>query len=166
MIIDQHRAHVRILYDKYLSQIINRKGVSQRILFPEVLELSAAEAAALPSISEDMEALGFELSHLGNHSFGVHGIPSEIGNTDPSQLIRAMIDSSMQTGNDVKDALRETLALSLARMTAIPYGRVLTSEEMLLVVSELFASPIPGYTPDGLKVISVLTDTEIDKKMQ
>lgn len=166
MMIDQHRAHVRILYDKYLSQIINRKGVSQRILFPEVVELSAAEAAALPSISEDMEALGFELSHLGNHSFGIQGIPSEIGNTDPSQLIRAMIDSSMQTGNDVKDALRETLALSLARMTAIPYGRVLTSEEMLLVVSELFASPIPGYTPDGLKVISVLTDMEIDKKMQ
>ena len=166
MIIDQHRAHVRILYDKYLAQIINRKGISQRVLFPEVLELSAAEAATLPSIQEDLEALGFELSHLGNHSFGIQGTPSEIGNTDPSQLIRAMIDSSMHTGNDVKDELREALALSLARMTAIPYGRVLTSEEMLLVVSELFALPSPGYTPDGLKVISVLTDIDIERKMQ
>ena len=166
MIIDQHRAHVRILYNKYLAQIINRKGISQRVLFPEVLELSAAEAAALPSIQEDLEALGFELSHLGNHSFGIQGIPSEIGNADPSQLIRAMIDSSMHTGNDVKDELREALALSLARMTAIPYGRVLTSEEMLLVVSELFALPSPSYTPDGMKVISVLSDVEIERKMQ
>ena len=165
MIIDQHRAHVRILFDRYLAQIINRKGVSQRVLFPEVLELSAAEAAALPSIREDLEALGFELSHLGSNSFGIQGIPSEIGNAAPSQLIRAMLDSSMHTGNDVKDELREALALSLARMTAIPYGRVLTSEEMLLVVSELFASRTPGYTPDGLKVISVLSDVEIEKKM-
>ena len=77
-----------------------------------------------------------------------------------------MIDSSMHTGNDVKDELREALALSLARMTAIPYGRVLTSEEMLLVVSELFALPSPSYTPDGMKVISVLSDVEIERKMQ
>lgn len=166
MIIDQHRAHVRILFDRYLEQIINRKCVSQRVLFPEVLELSAAEAAALPSIQEDLEALGFELSPLGNHSFGIQGVPSGIGNADPAQLIRAMIDSSMHTGNDVKDELREALALSMARMTAIPYGRVLTSEEMLLVVSELFASRIPGYTPDGLKVVNVLSDMEIEKKMQ
>lgn len=166
MIIDQHRAHVRILFDRYLEQINRRKGVSQRMLFPEVLELSAAEAAALPSIQEDLEALGFELSPLGNHSFGIQGVPSEIGNADPAQLIRAMIDSSMHTGNDVKGELREALALSLARMTAIPYGRALTSEEMLLVVSELFASRIPGYTPDGLKVVNVLSDMEIEKKMQ
>lgn len=166
MIIDQHRAHVRILFDRYLEQINRRKGVSQRMLFPEVLELSAAEAAAFPSIQEDLEALGFELSPLGNHSFGIQGVPSEIGNADPAQLIRAMIDSSMHTGNDVKGELREALALSLARMTAIPYGRALTSEEMLLVVSELFASRIPGYTPDGLKVVNVLSDMEIEKKMQ
>lgn len=166
MIIDQHRAHVRILFDRYLEQINSRKGVSQRMLFPEVLELSAAEAAAFPSIQEDLEALGFELSPLGNHSFGIQGVPSEIGNADPAQLIRAMIDSSMHTGNDVKGELREALALSLARMTAIPYGRALTSEEMLLVVSELFASQIPGYTPDGLKVVNVLSDMEIEKKMQ
>lgn len=164
MIIDQHRAHVRILFDKYLAQIMNRKGVSQRVLFPEVMELSAAEAAALPSLMDDLEALGFELSSLGNNSYGVLGTPSEIGNGDPSHLIRGMIANSMQTGNDVKEELREALALSLARMTAIPYGRVLTSEEMLLMVSELFASPAPSYTPDGLKVISVITDGEIDRK--
>jgi DNA mismatch repair protein MutL len=165
MIIDQHKAHVRILFDKYLEQIRNRKGVSQRVLFPEVLELSASEAATLPSVYDDMEALGFELSELGDRSFAIQGVPSEIENSNPSELIRGMIHRSMETGSDAKTEIQESIALSLAAMTAIPHGKVLTSEEMLLVVSELFASKTPTYTPDGQVIVSVITDKEIEKKM-
>jgi DNA mismatch repair protein MutL len=166
MIIDQHRAHVRILFDKYLEQIKNKRGISQRVLFPEVLDLSASEAAALPSILEDLEALGFELGDLGNYSFAIQAVPSEIENTAPAPLVRSMIGKSMETGSDVKSEVQESIALSLANMTAIPYGRTLTAEEMLLVVSQLFASPSPTYTPDGQIIISVVSDAEIEKKMQ
>lgn len=166
MIIDQHKAHIRILFDKYIAQIQQRKGVSQRVLFPEVLELSAAESASLPSLLDDLEALGFELSHLGNHSFAVQGVPSEIENVDASLLIRTIIGKSMETGSDVKEAIQEAMALSFAAMTAIPYGRVLTSEEMLLMVSQLFATKTPTYTPDGQRVISMISDHDIEKKMQ
>lgn len=166
MIIDQHRAHVRILFDKYLEQIKNKKGISQRVLFPEVLDLSASEAAALPSIIEDMEALGFELSDLGSNSFAIQAVPSEIENADSALLIRSMICKRMETGSDVKSEIQESIALSLANLTAIPYGRTLTPEEMLLIVSELFASPSPTYTPDGLTVVSVISESEIEKKMQ
>lgn len=166
MIIDQHKAHIRILFDKYIAQIQQRKGVSQRVLFPEVLELSAAESASLPSLLDDLEALGFELSHLGNHSFAVQGVPSEIENVDASLLIRTIIEKSMETGSDVKEAIQEAMALSFAAMTAIPYGRVLTSEEMLLMVSQLFATKTPTYTPDGQRVISMISDQDIEKKMQ
>ncbi|MDD4451447.1 MAG: DNA mismatch repair endonuclease MutL [Proteiniphilum sp.] len=166
MIIDQHKAHIRILFDKYIAQIQQRKGVSQRVLFPEVLELSAAESASLPSLLDDLEALGFELSHLGNHSFAVQGVPSEIENVDASLLIRTIIGKSMETGSDVKEAIQEAMALSFAAMTAIPYGRVLTSEEMLLMVSQLFATKTPTYTPDGQRVISMISDQDIEKKMQ
>src|SRR5690554_7613978 len=165
MIIDQYKAHVRILFDKYLEQIRNRKGVSQRVLFPEVLELSASEAAALPSIMEDLEALGFELSNLGNHSFAVQGVPSEIENADPSLLIRSMIGKSLDTGSDVKSDIQESIALTLSNMTAIPHGKTLTSEEMLLIVSQLFASRTPTYTPDGQKVVTVIYDADIERKM-
>ena len=137
MIIDQHKAHVRILFDTYLEQIRNRKGVSQRVLFPEVMELSASEAAALPSVREDIEALGFEISELGSQSYAIQGVPSEIENSNPAELIRGMIHKSLETGSDVKSDIQESIALSLATMTAIPHGRVLTSEEMLLVVSQL-----------------------------
>lgn len=166
MIIDQHKAHVRILFDKYLEQIKNKKGIAQRVLFPEVLDLSASEAAALPSIMEDLEALGFELSDLGTNSFAIQAVPSEIENADCALLIRSMIGKSMETGSDVKLEIQESIALSLANLTAIPYGKTLTAEEMLLIVSELFASPSPSYTPDGQTVISVISEAEIEKKMQ
>ncbi|ULB35690.1 DNA mismatch repair endonuclease MutL [Proteiniphilum propionicum] len=165
MIIDQHRAHIRILFDKYLEEIKNRKGVSQRVLFPDVLELSASEASVLPSITDDIEALGFELSDLGNNCFAIQGIPSEIENADPSLLIRSMIGKSLETASDVKSDIQESIALSLACLTAIPHGRTLTSEEMLLIVSQLFATKTPTYTPDGQTIISVLSEAEIEKKM-
>ncbi|HBX47134.1 DNA mismatch repair endonuclease MutL [Limibacterium fermenti] len=166
MIIDQHKAHVRILFDKYIEQIKGRKGVSQRVLFPEVMELSATEAATLPAIMDDLEALGFELNSLGNHSFAVQGVPAEIENPDPGALIHSMISQSMQTGSDVKSDIQESIALSLAKLTAIPYGRTLSIEEMLLMVNQLFACQIPSYTPDGQTILTVLSDSEIDKKLK
>jgi DNA mismatch repair protein MutL len=166
MIIDQHRAHVRILFDKYLEQIRTRKGIAQRVLFPEVMDLSASEAASLPSIMDDLEALGFELSNLGNNSFAIQAVPSEIEKAAPAVLIRSMIDKKMETGSDVKSEIQELIALSLAKLTAIPHGNTLTAEEMLLIVNQLFASQSPTYTPDGQTVISVIPEAEIEKKMQ
>ncbi len=165
MIIDQHRAHVRILFDKYLEQIKKKKGVSQRVLFPEVVELSISEAAALPAIMDDVEALGFELSDLGNNCFAIQGVPSEIDGVNPSELIHSIIWKSIETGSDVKSEIQESIALSLAYSTAIPYGRTLTAEEMLIIVSELFATASPSFTPEGQKVISLFDDNEIEKKM-
>lgn len=165
MIIDQQRAHIRILFEKYIVQIRNRKGVSQRVLFPEVLELTVTEAAVLPSIMDDIEALGFELSDLGSNCFAVQGVPTEIENIKPGQIIKSMISNSLETGSDVRAEIQESIALSLARLTAIPYGRTLTTEEMLLIVSQLFATPSPSYTPDGKKIIGLFTDPEIEKKM-
>ncbi|MDI9604384.1 MAG: DNA mismatch repair endonuclease MutL [Bacteroidota bacterium] len=165
MIIDQHRAHVRILFDRYLEQIQSRRGVSQRVLFPEVLELSAAEDSAFPTVKDDLEALGFELSEMGNRSYAIQGVPSEIENGDFSEMIKGMIHNSMETGSDVKTAIQESIALSLANMTAIPRGRILTSEEMLLMVSQLFACKMPNYTPDGRVVVCVVSDKEIERKM-
>ena len=166
MVIDQHRAHLRFLFEKYMEQMVTRKGVSQRVLFPEMLELSASEATVLPLIVDDLEALGFELSDLGNKTYAIQGIPSEIENPQSAMLIRAMIEKSAETGGDVKSEIRERIALSLANQTAIPYGHTLSTEEMLLLVNQLFASDSPNFTPDGKTIISVISDDEIIKKMR
>ena len=166
MIIDQRRAHVRILFDKNLENIVQKKGISQRVLFPEMIELTASEAAILPSISEDMESLGFEMSNLGSNTFAIQGVPSEIENPDVVKLIKTMLENITETGLDIKSEIQEKLALSFAKSVAINYGKLLSVEEITDIVNKLFACPTPNYTPDGKKIISVIDDDELDKKLK
>ncbi|MFT4221831.1 DNA mismatch repair endonuclease MutL [Dysgonomonas sp.] len=163
MLIDQRRAHIRILFDQFLSQIQNNKGISQRTLFPEIIELSPSEAAMIPYIIEDLEAVGFDLSHLGNNSYAINGVPSEMTNTDFVVLIHNMIGQSVDSGSDVKEEIRESLALSMANAAAISYGHKLSDEEMTKMIDQLFTSPSHKYTPDGKTIISLLEDDIIDK---
>lgn len=163
MLIDQHRAHVRILFDQYLRQIQQQKGISQRTLFPEIIELSPSEAAMIPYLVDDLEAVGFDLSNLGNNTYSINSIPSEIGNADPVQLIHLIISKSVETGSDVKSEIQESLALSMANATAIAYGQKLSEEEMIRIVDQLFGSTVHKYTPDGKVIISLLEDLAIDK---
>lgn len=162
MLIDQHRAHIRILFDQFLSQIEHKKGISQRALFPEIIELSPSESAMIPYLIDDLAAVGFDLSHLGNNAYAINGVPSEI-NANSVQLVHNMIDKSIESGSDVKEEIRESLALSMANAAAIPYGHKLSDEEMNKIVDQLFASPSHKYTPDGKSIISMLEDDVIEK---
>lgn len=163
MLIDQHRAHIRILFDQFITQIKQKKGISQRTLFPEIIEFSASEATMIPYLMDDLEAVGFDLSNLGNNSYAINGVPSEISNIDAVQLIHNMIDKSIDSGSDIKEEIQETLALSMATVASIPYGHKLSDEEMNKIVDQLFASPSHKYTPDGKTIISLLEDDAIEK---
>ncbi|RAZ95651.1 DNA mismatch repair protein MutL, partial [Klebsiella oxytoca] len=83
MLIDQHRAHIRVLFDRYMVQIKQKQGVSQGVLFPEILQLPASEAAVLQGIMDDLSAVGFDLSDLGGGSYAINGIPSGIEGLNP-----------------------------------------------------------------------------------
>ena len=166
MIIDQRRAHVRILFDKYLENIMQKKGISQRVLFPEMIELTASQAAIIPSITEDLESLGFELSNLGNNTYAIQGVPSEIENPDVVTLIKSMLENIIETGLDVKSEIQEKLALSFARSVAINYGKPLSVEEITDIVNKLFACPTPNFTPDGKRILTVLDDDDMDSKLK
>ena len=131
-----------------------------------MIELTASEAAILPSINEDMESLGFELSNLGSNTFAIQGVPSEIENPDGVKLIKSMLENIIDTGLDVKSEIQEKLALSFARSVAINYGKPLSVEEITDIVNKLFACPTPNYTPDGKKIISVIDDEDMDRRLQ
>nr|WP_321373701.1 DNA mismatch repair endonuclease MutL [uncultured Bacteroides sp.] len=163
MIIDQHRAHIRVLFDQYLQQIKNHQGVSQGVLFPEILELPASEAVVLQEISDDLAAIGFDLSNLGGGSYAINGVPSGIEGLSPVQLIRNMLHTAMEKGCDVKEEVQETLALTLSKAAAIVYGQVLGNDEMTKLVDSLFACATPNYTPDGKTVLSLLKEDDIEK---
>lgn len=163
MLIDQHRAHIRVLFDRYMIQIKQKQGVSQGVLFPEILQLPASEAAVLQGIMDDLAAVGFDLSNLGGGSYAINGIPSGIEGLSPVDLIRSMLHTAMEKGNDVKEEIQNILALTLARAAAIVYGQVLTNEEMVSLVDHLFACPSPNYTPDGKTVLTTIKEEDIEK---
>ena len=164
MLIDQHRAHVRVLFDKYMEQIRTRKGVSQGVLFPEVVELTPAETVVLDALSDDLAAVGFDLSPLGGGSYAVNRVPAGIEGLSPVDLIRNMVHTAQEKGADVREEVQSILALTLARSAAIVYGQALSEEEMANLVDSLFACQTPGYTPDGRTVLITVKEEEIEKR--
>ena len=164
MLIDQHRAHVRVLFDRYMEQIRTRNGVSQGVLFPEVVELPPSEATVLESLTDDLTAVGFDLTPLGGGSYAVNGVPAGIEGLSPVELIRNMVHTAMEKGGNVREGVQTILALTLARSAAIVYGQVLSEEEMANLVDSLFACPTPGYTPDGKTVLITVKEEDIERR--
>ena len=163
MIIDQQRAHIRILYDQYLEQITRRQGASQGMLFPDIVQFPVSEVPVLQEIMEDLSYLGFELTDLGGGSYAINGIPSGIEGLNPVELIQSMVHTAMEKGGKVKEEVQSNLALTLAKAAAIVPGQVLTNEEMNGLVDGLFAVATPNYTPDGKTLLSVLQEDELEK---
>ncbi len=163
MLIDQHLAHVRILFDRFMTQIKQRQGASQGLLFPEMIQLPPSEATVLESLWDDLAAIGFDLSPLGQGNYAINGVPAGIEGLSPVELLRNMVLTAIEQGNDVKEEIQTILTLTLARAAAIVYGQALTQEEMSDIVDRLFACDTPNYTPDRHTVLAVLKEEDIDK---
>ena len=162
MIIDQHRAHVRILYEKYLSLLRDNKSFPQKVLFPEVVHFSVSEDLVLRRIMPQMDSLGFELTDLGNGSYAINAVPSGIDGLNYVNLVRDMVGTASECPSGDIDEVSSTLAAGLARNAAVVYGQVLGNEEMESIINDLFVCSNFNYTPDGKKILSILKETEIE----
>ncbi len=162
MIVDQHRAHVRILYDKYLEQMKDREVPSQKVLFPETIHLSATEDITLNKIEPEMVKLGFEITALGGASYAINAIPAGIEGLNVVELVHDIIVSAQEKTGDITQETNSALALTLARNAAIPFGQVLSNDEMENIFNSLFASSNPNYTPDGKNILCILKQSEIE----
>lgn len=165
-LIDQYRAHVRILFDQYLNNIRQQKGASQQVLFPEIIEFTAAEAAVLPVLLEDMRFIGFDLSNLGNNSYAINGLPAGLENVDQVVLIKDIVSRAIETGCEVHEEICESIALALAKAAAIRPGKVMSADEMDHLIATLFSCPDSNLTPDGKTIVSMLTDEELEKRFK
>ncbi|MGP1626387.1 DNA mismatch repair endonuclease MutL [Prevotella koreensis] len=166
MIIDQERAHIRILYDRYMQQMKSNGHRSQKILFPEMIQFPPSDIVTLQKIMPEMEHLGFELTDLGGGSYAVNGIPSGVEGMNVSMLIKDMVASAIENGAVDTAGINHSLALSLARSAAIPHGQVLGNEEMETIVAELFATSNVNYTPDGKLILSILKQHDIEQMLE
>ena len=162
MIIDQHRAHVRVLYERYLEQIQQQTSHSQKVLFPEVLQFPVSDEVILEKLLPEMSRMGFELDGLGGGSYAVNAIPTGLDGVNPLHLVQDMVFSAKEKGVKALDEVHQSLALTLARNAAIPQGQVLSNEEMESLVNDLFACSNVNYTPDGKNVLCILKQQEIE----
>ena len=163
MVIDQHRAHIRILFDRYSSQMKEGGLSSQAMLFPEVLHLSAAQSVILEGLLPEMEKMGFSMSQLSGNDWSVSAVPSGLDSVDVSTMIHQIIESVDNGGMPLKKRLHDHLSLTVARSAAIPAGKVLMQEEMEKLVADLLRLPEPNYTPDGKTIINVIPMEQITK---
>lgn len=164
MLINQHRAHTCVLYYDILNQLKTGKSVSQQLLFPEVLDLNAADMALMTSILPELKSVGFDLDQFGKNSYSIHAVPSIIGQNNVLSILVNILRTVSETGISARDKYEHLIALSLSKSSAIPYGKVLTKEEMNDLVKRLIELPIYRQTPDGKKVISLLSEEEINKR--
>ena len=159
MIIDQHRAHVRILYERFIDSLKAGPIPSQQLIFPESLGLSPSQSATLAAIGDTVAALGFDVSFLGDATWAINGQPALPGNASPSQTLMAVIEAAEATDgfeDFSTEQLLHPLALAMARTAALRHGRVLTPQEMDSLVADLFRTAAPDLTPDGLSIIATL----------
>ena len=162
MIINQHRAHVRILYEAYLRQLSEHKVHSQKVLFPEMVQFSVSDSVILDHILPEMTEMGFQLDNLGGGSYAVNGVPAGIEGLNAVTLITDMVAAAIESGTHVKEEIDHVLALSLARNAAIPQGQVLSNSEMESIVNELFACSNVNYTPSGTPIIAIMQQHDIE----
>lgn len=165
-IIDQHRAHIRVLFDKYQKTISQQKGATQQMLFPAMMELTPAEEAILPELMEELSYSGFELSNLGGGSYSINGIPAQMEGVDCVDLLKDILNKAIDTGCKAHTDITDMIAFELASAQAIPAGKPLSPEEMDHLLASLFTCPNINLTPDGKKILTLLTDEELESRFR
>ena len=166
MLIDQHRASQRILFEQYMKNMRDHSAHTQKVLFPEVVQFPPSYAAALDDILSELSILGFELNNLGNNSYAVEGIPSGLGGMDAVRLVNDLVTEAVELGNSATNEINSILAASLAQRAATPYGEILSNESMESLVRQLFHCSSQRYTPDGKPIINVITNEEIERRFK
>lgn len=163
MLIDQHRAHVKVLFERYMKQVVQDEIVSQGVMFPIILHLSSSQSVLLEEIANDMNKIGFNLAQLGGNDWSINGIPYGLEHVDIKDTVLQVIDEVNEGGKELASRLYEKVALSVAKTGAIPYGIALTNAETEKLIEELMALSEPNYTPDGKKIIAIINIEQLSK---
>lgn len=163
-IIDQHRAHLQILFEQYQKSIRQQKAASQQMLFPAIVDFTPAEETILPLLLEDLSYSGFDLSNLGGGSYSINGIPDGMEGVDCVTLLKDIVAKAIDTGCKGYEEIGDMIAFSMASAQAIPVGKVLSSEEMDHLLASLFLCSNMNLTPDGKTILSMLTDDELENR--
>ena len=163
MVIDQKRAHERILYEKFMEVLKSDSVASQQQLFPQTIELNPADSALLKSILEDLLSLGFDIREFGKDTFIINGTPGVLDISSPELILEKLLEEYKTSPVDAHSKAKEQIAVSLAKASAMDYGTDLKQEEVDHLIDNLFACATPNFSPDGKKVLTIISTDDIEK---
>lgn len=162
MLIDQKRAHERVLFEKYMATLNTHKIAGQKNLFPEVLELSPSDFILISDLLPDLEYLGFELNVFGKNCYSIHATPPDLSYSHAKEILIELIEYYKNTEGNLRDKMQERVILALAKAAAIGYNTPLSCEEMGQMADQLFACKHHHFTADGKTIIHVLKYEDVN----
>ena len=167
ILIDQHTAHERILFEQFRQQQENRQGVSQQSLFPQTVTFSGADAQLVADLLPDIQALGFQIREFGKNTFVVEGVPADLTTgMDEHEVLHRLLEDYKQGQAQLKLPKREQLARSLAQHAAIRPGIELTADDMADLIDRLFACEMPNVSLSGKPIILTFTLKELTEQFE
>ena len=165
ILIDQQRAHERILFEHYLNA--NKSPLnSQQQLFPQTLELSPADFILATELLPELTSLGFDLQPLGKNTFVIQGIPADLTELNSEEVLNGLIENYKLNNLEITLEKQENICRALARNTSIRYGKELKRDEMAALVEHLFRCENFSHSPSGKPVFARIEINEIDKLLR
>jgi len=164
LIIDQERAHTRILYETYIQNFAKGKGMTQQLLFPETIDFTSADAELINELQTEVKQLGFDFEKMGKSSFVVSGVPVELKEPNIKKIIEGLLEQFKMNESELKLKKHENLAISMARSASVRSGKKLSYEEMKALVDELFSCEMPYSLPNGKPTIITLNLEDLNQQ--
>ncbi len=166
MVIDQRRAHIRILFEAFKNIVTSGNNSCQQLLFPQTIEVNSSDAALLESVLEDLNRVGFDVRSFGQTTYIVNGIPGMLSDMNIQKVFEEVLEDLKTKEVNFEGKSREKLAISLAKAAAINYGQAISEDEAGQLIDNLFACETPNYTPSGKTVLEIIQLDEIEKKLK
>jgi len=162
MLIDQQRAHQRIIYEEMMFRLTNKKATTQRLIFPETMDLSPIETNILKHLNKELRQLGFEIDNINDNRFVINGVPGEFENVKVRLLLDALMNEYKQNEQEISAKMNEWMLTIMSKFASVNYGKKLSQQEMNNIFDRLFACQIPNYTPDGKTIVSILSEEDLE----
>jgi DNA mismatch repair protein MutL len=164
LLIEPRRAHARILYERYLTLLKQTQRVSQQLLFPEDYIIQTEDKLYFEKILEDLHCLGFEIEHLGDNAFRINGIPADLQNSMPQDVLDEIVYAVKNSPTNIKDSYQEITAKTLANAAAMKMKRGLTTEEIQDLLNNLLNCKNHIYDASGKQIMIFIDKKEFENR--
>ncbi|MFB9057110.1 DNA mismatch repair endonuclease MutL [Mariniflexile ostreae] len=164
LVMDQHRAHQRILYEEFLQNMTIKEGASQQLLFPLQLHFTPQELVLIEQLKTDLQRTGFVFSNISEASVEIIGVPVSVPESEVSIILEQLISDVENEVPDSHFSATDLLAKSMAKSLAIKTGQTLKKDEQEHLVNRLFACKEPNVSPTNRKTFITMSVDELDKK--